>query len=198
MINYLEILNQGIGEKSVLGKKKPNAESIHQALIEAEKQAHQNKLKYDFQQLISNWRLVFITGTKESQKKWGNIIGQGFYLPKFINVSINYSADDQELNQGKVVNQVNVGLVKFTVEGPIKYLEKKNILAFDFNYLKMYILGVQTFQTNIRGGENSTASFYEAKINQLAFFSYFLVTENLICARGRGGGLALWKKDNLK
>ncbi|MBF2056957.1 MAG: hypothetical protein IGQ45_06990 [Cyanobacterium sp. T60_A2020_053] len=192
------MLNQGIGEKPVSVQKKPKAESIHQALLEAEKQAHQNKLKYDFQQLMGNWHLVFITGTKESKKKWSNVIGKGFYLPQFINVSINYYSDEKEVNQGKVVNQVNVGLVKFSVEGPIKYLEKKNILAFDFNYLKMYILGVQTYQTNIRGGENSTESFYRAKINQLAFFSYFLVTENLICARGRGGGLALWKKDNME
>ena len=33
-------------------------------------------------------------------------------------------------------------------------------------------------------------------IAKLPFFAFFLITENLIAARGRGGGLALWIKDN--
>ena len=49
---------------------------------------------------------------------------------------------------------------------------------------------------NIRGGKDSDESFFSQNLNQQAFFSYFLVTDKFIAARGRGGGLALWQKIN--
>ncbi|MBE9256152.1 hypothetical protein IQ228_01760, partial [Dolichospermum sp. LEGE 00246] len=38
--------------------------------------------------------------------------------------------------------------------------------------------------------------FNEQPIAKLAFFAFFLVTEDMIAARGRGGGLALWIREN--
>ncbi len=189
MTDFLQILNDAINNKT----SKPASNEIVSALLSAEKYSHQHKPKYNVEQLIGNWQLYFITGTKNSQKKLGNILGSGFYLPFLTQVIISYSFA-QNSNQGRVENTVKFGLVKFSIDGPCKFIDKKNIVAFDFTYLIMEILGKKVYQTNIRNGRKGEDKFYETKINKQAFFSYFLVTEKLIAARGRGGGLALWKK----
>ncbi|MBE9221744.1 hypothetical protein IQ215_03450 [Cyanobacterium stanieri LEGE 03274] len=191
-MDYLQTLHSAIEEKS----KKPNSETIYSALLNAEKENRKHNIKYDFHQLLGNWRLIFITGTKSSQQKMGGLLGKGFYIPPFAKITISYTKDvnSSTILQGKVNNKVNVGLVNFLVSGPIKYIEKRNILAFDFNHLSMSLLGNQLYEQDIRSGVKSEEEFYQNNINKQAFFSYFLVTEKFIAARGRGGGLALWKK----
>lgn len=194
MTDFILTLNKAIAKSN-----KPTSQEVVNALIEAEKNAHKTKLKHDFEQLMGNWNLCFITGTKKSRQKFANFMGEGFYLPSFIKIMINYSIDSDfnssELREkiGKVENTVNVGLVKFSVTGPIKFISNKNILAFDFNHLTLSILGKKIYSTNIRGGKTSEQSFYQDSVKNQAFFSYFLITENFIAARGRGGGLALWR-----
>lgn len=196
MIDFSLILNKAIAKNS----DKPSSKEVVNALLEAEKNAHKTKHKYDFEQLIGSWNLCFITGTKKSRQKFANFMGEGFYLPLFINIKINYSINNNsnlsELSEkiGNVENTVNVGLVTFSLTGPIKFISKKNILAFDFNYLTLSILGKKIYSTDIRGGKSSEQNFYQENVKTQAFFSYFLITENFIAARGKGGGLALWRK----
>ncbi len=194
MINYQEILNKAISEKG----NKPKSDLLVDALLSAEKASHQHKTKYQFDQLMGSWQLYFITGTKNSRKKFGNLIGAGFYVPQLIKITINYRKNKNYTaneEQGEVENKVQVGLVKFALTGPLKYIAKKNILGFDFTHLAISILGAKVYQTDIRGGVKSHEYFYQSSIKTQAFFSYFLVTDKFIAARGRGGGLALWKRD---
>ena len=53
----------------------------------------------------------------------------------------------------------------------------------------------------VYGGGNTSSKgeikdFDGQAIAKLAFFAFFLVTEDMIAARGRGGGLALWIREN--
>lgn len=194
MINYQETFKNCIENKN-----KPSSNSLVEALILAEKNNHKNKIKYEFKQLIGTWRLYFITGIKSSRQKFPNLIGSGFYLPSFIKITITYKQNhgtSDNNNQGTIENKVQVGLVNLSVTGPTKYIEKKNILAFDFTHLTMSILGVKIYATDIRGGQKSHDQFYQDSVKKQAFFSYFYVDNNLIIARGREGGLALWKKES--
>lgn len=190
MTDYIEILNNAVSSKN----SSPKSQILFEALLEAEKHSHKQKLQNEFEQLLGHWQLHFITGTKNSQKKLGNFLGSGFYLPSIFQVIISYSATENVTNKGRIENIVKFGLVKFIIDGPCKFIEKKNIMAFDFTYIKMFILGTKTYGKNIRNGKDSEAKFYETNVSQQAFFSYFYVSENTIAARGRGGGLALWKK----
>lgn len=194
MKDFIEILNNAINRKNSL----PKSQILVEALLAAEKDSHKHKTQYKFEQLKGDWQLHFITGTKNSQKKLGNFLGSGFYLPSIFQVIISYSPSQnlEQNNQGRIANIVKFGLVKFIIDGPCKFISKKNIMAFDFTYLTMFILGTKTYEMNIRNGKDSEAKFYETNINHQAFFSYFYVAENAIAARGRGGGLALWKKVN--
>ena len=76
----------------------------------------------------------------------------------------------------------------------VKFLAKKNILAFDFTKATVQILGKTIYNNYIRGGKKSEETFYQKKVKNQAFFGYFFITEKAIAARGRGGGLAIWGK----
>jgi hypothetical protein len=72
-------------------------------------------------------------------------------------------------------------------------------LAFDFLQMQLSFLNKIIFTKPISSGknsENSSEIFYEKPIAKLPFFVFFLITENMIAARGKGGGLALWFKEN--
>ena len=192
MPDFLDILIQAVDSK----QKSPSAQETFSALLTAEKNSHRQQQQYEFAQLLGKWQLCYITGTKNSRSQFSNLLKDGLYLPTFTPINITYSLPPHtqvNTNQGRVINTVNVGLVKFTIEGPCKFMPKKNILAFDFTYLTMFILGAKIYAQNIRGGKNSEEKFFSSNINRQAFFSYFLVNEQLIAARGRGGGLALWR-----
>jgi hypothetical protein len=51
------------------------------------------------------------------------------------------------------------------------------------------------FKKAFWSGQAKIEAFEDLSTAQLPFFAFFLVTDDLIAARGRGGGLALWFRD---
>lgn len=175
----------------------PSASEVVTALLEAEKIAKKEKITYSWSNLIGSWRLCFVTGTKKTRKKAGVVLGAGRYLPRLVKISLNYSSPEESLeNQGKVENCVEIGSLKLSLTGPVKFMAPKNILAFDFTRIKVKLLGLTLYEGYIRDGEAKEASFYSDRISKQAFFVYFYITDSAIAARGRGGGLALWSRIN--
>ena len=116
-----------------------------------------------------------------------------------IKVTLNYSLNENqesnnEFTAGIMNNSVQVGLMSLSLSGCAKFLVKRNILVFDFTRLNFSFLGKTIYEGEIRGGKKQEAKFYKKKISQQVFFNYFYIGENIIAARGKGGGLALWKK----
>jgi len=97
----------------------------------------------------------------------------------------------------KIANQIQILGVTLKFIGPARYLHKKNLLAFDFVQMQVKF-GLFTLYEGNMPGRNATSeleAFAEIPIAKLPFFAFFEVTENFIAARGRGGGLALWVKE---
>ncbi len=174
-------------------KKPPESETVVKALIAAEKTAKQTKVNYSYSQLIGNWRLGFITGTKKTRKRAGVVLGAGRFLSKLVKIQLSYSQSESP-DEGKVENSVQFGLLKIVLTGPVKFWNNKNILAFDFTKMRLSLSGLKLYQGYIRGGKDREESFYQQTLKQQAFFTYFLIEDNYIAARGKGGGLALWTK----
>ncbi len=192
--------NISILEQAAKSNTKPSPAAVVSALLEAEKSAKQNKIRYGFEQLIGNWRLCFITGTKKTRQKAGIVLGAGRYIPEWVaKIQIAYSAEpvaggEADRERGRVENSVQVGAIVLTLSGPTKFLVNKNILAFDFTRITVKLLGKTVYQGFIRGGEAREAEFFSLSVGKQAFFAYFLIEDGIIAARGRGGGLALWGK----
>jgi hypothetical protein len=168
------------------GSKPPSADVVVNALLQAEKFGKQQRLNYPFDSVMGKWRLCFATGTKKVRKRGGIILGQGFYVPKLVKINISFSANtEQALDKGEIGNQVQLGSILLKLTGPAKYLGKKNLLAFDFNQMQISLFTRVVYNRPIRSGKTQTIDF-----------DNFLVTEDFIAARGRGGGLAIWIKEN--
>ena len=197
----IEILEQA-AQPSLSSADRPSAAAVRTACLEAEKDGRRSKGKYSFDQLVGNWRLCFITGTKKTQKKAGPVMGAGRYLPKLANISLSYTPREQPeetsgetFTAGTIANDIKLLGLHLSVSGPAKFLTPQNILAFDFTRMAVRVYGLQLFNGFIRNGEASEARFYQRKVSQQAFFAYFLIRETVIAARGRGGGLAMWARE---
>ena len=193
MQNSIEQAAEYLQNKAI---KAPESEAVVKALIEAEKAAKQNKLNlnYSYSQLIGDWRLGFITGTKKTRKRAGVVLGAGKFLPKLVKIQLSYSQSEGSLEKGNVENSVQFGLLKIVLTGPVKFWSNKNILAFDFTKMELFLSSLNLYQGYIRNGEAREKDFYQQTLNQQAFFTYFLIKNNYIAARGKGGGLALWTR----
>jgi hypothetical protein len=176
---------------------RPSAEIVVNALLQAEKAAKQQKIVYPFSSILGKWRLCFATGTKKAQKRGGIILGKGFYVPGFATAKISFSANtDENLNRGEIINSAELGFIKLQFSGLTKYWGKKNLVAFDFQQVELSLFNRSLYRGNVKTRTTSNQDFYsQATIDKLPFFAFFLVTDNFIAARGRGGGLALWVRE---
>jgi hypothetical protein len=179
------------------GSKPPKADVVVNALLQAEKYAKQQRLNYPFDSLMGKWRLCFVTGTKKIRKRGGIVLGNGFYVPRFASAHISFSiTTEQVLDRGEIGNQVQLGSILLNLTGPAKYLGNKNLLAFDFTQMQISFSDRVVYNRQIRSGKTQTLDFDNQPIAKLPFFAFFLLTEDFIAARGRGGGLAIWIKAN--
>ncbi|NEQ49842.1 MAG: hypothetical protein F6K11_06865 [Leptolyngbya sp. SIO3F4] len=168
----------------------PIAKDLVTALLATEKSA---RTGHPFAAMAGTWRLCFITGTKKTRQKAGVALGAGRYLPKLIKIQLAYQVVED--NHGLVQNSVGLGQLKLQLTGPIRFWPKARCLAFDFTQIQIALGGLTLYQGRIKP-ETADQEFYQQPLKEQAFFKYFWVTETGIAARGRGGGLALWYREN--
>ncbi|BAZ03977.1 hypothetical protein [Calothrix sp. NIES-3974] len=191
--DYLDIIQQAVAARNPKVLVRPSASNVVSALLNAEIAAKKQRLNYKFGNLSGQWRLYFATGTKKAQQRAGIVLGKGFYLPKFVFADINFEPNHQTENIGVITNQIEIAGFRLKLTGLCKYLEKKNLLAFDFEQVEISCLNRIIYKGKIRKKGNSP-NFAQQPIAKLPFFAFFLVAEDFIAARGRGGGLAIWVK----
>jgi hypothetical protein len=169
-------------------------DTVVEALLQAEKTAKQTKVRHSYSQLLGTWRLGFVTGTKKSRQRAGIILGAGRFLPKWVKIHLSYSQSVPDQERGTVQNSVELGLLQLVLTGPTQFWQKTNMLAFDFTRIRVSLFGLKLYEGYIRRGQTREAGFYEQSVKDQAFFTYFLVENHCLAARGRGGGLALWTR----
>lgn len=178
----------------------PDGGEVVEELLAWEKRAKREKVSYRFKQLEGAWRLCWITGEKQrgrslnlTQMKLAQTLLRAVPIQLVYRPLPDFEGLEREkFEAGEVENRIQIGLFTLVVFGPAKHLKSNSIIAFDFTTMQVKFFNKVLFSTLIRNGENRNARFYDAPIRELAFFNYFLVKDNLIAARGRGGGLALW------
>ncbi|MEH2271686.1 MAG: hypothetical protein V7K68_25225 [Nostoc sp.] len=194
--DFVAVLSQAAAAYRGQRNTRPSAEILVTALLQAEKAAKQQRLTYPFESLLGKWQLCFVTGTKKVREGGGIVLGKGLYVPKFIAIHVSFNAtSEKDSGKGEIGNQVKFSPVLLKLTGPVQYLGKKNLLAFDFNYMVISLFGRAVYNRAIRSGKLQTEDFYNQPIAKLPFFAFFLVTEDFIAARGRGGGLAFWIRE---
>jgi hypothetical protein len=204
--DFVKILTNAVTAYRTKNSHRPSAADVVEALLQAEKAAKQQKLTYPLTPLLGKWRLCFATGTRKVRQRGGIILGKGLYLPQFFAAHISFNTVSSQLEQTEqaeqtenrieIGNQVQFGVTSFKLTGPAQYLGKKNLLAFDFDKMQFSLLERTLYKGKLPGSKAETEDFYNKPIAKLPFFAFFLITEDFIAARGRGGGLALWIKED--
>lgn len=174
---------------------RPEAKEVVKALLQAEKAAKQQKLVYPLESLFGQWRLCF-TAPKNAHFKSGVALGKGFYVPQIAPAQISFFPS-QNLGEARITNSVQFGSLQLKLTGPARYLDKKNLLMFDFTQVEILLFNRAIYSGGFRGGKLKDADFYKRSVAKAPFFAFFRITEDLIAARGRGGGLALWVKESI-
>lgn len=141
--------------------------------------------------LSGAWRLVFTTGTVDTQKKIGKIN----YFP--IKAVQSFDSENMLINNGIYLG--DFAIIKFF--GEFEWKEKARKVEFDFDKIKVF-----GFEFNLKRGEAASLGAKSGlgsegnvenakKKDKSAFFNWIFSDEDIACARGGGGGLALWRRD---
>lgn len=179
---------------------RPPAPSVVQALVQLEKVAKKQPTTYESAEILGQWRLRFVANQK-AREQAGRVSGRGFYVPQFVQAQIQFQPSETQNSTGSdtvrsaiaIGNQLRLGPIAFTVNGPARR-ERKHLLAFDFTQMQLQLFGQSLYQSNMQNKSRSDQPFAQQPLSKLPFFNFFYVSENLIAARGRGGGLAIWSR----
>ena len=136
------------------------------------------------------WRLVFTTGTLDTQKKIGKIN----YFP--LRATQTFDTSTMRITNGIFAG--DFALLKFF--GSFDWLEKQRRLEFDFDRIAVLGLGFDlpkggAEELGAATGLGSKNNVELAKKGKKAFFQWISADEEIALARGGGGGLALWRRD---
>jgi hypothetical protein len=192
--NNLEILKRAASDKT------EDPDSVYTALVDLEKQMRalakddpsvaEDMLKA----LNADWRLVFTTGTANTQKKLGARIN---YFPLKAVQSFRTQESSMTIENG-IYGPWDIPVIKFS--GFMDFDLKKRKLEFDFN--KVLLFGV--FDITLKQGEaakigsstglGSESNVENANRGKRPFFNWISADDWIATARGGGGGLALWKR----
>ena len=138
------------------------------------------------------WRLVFTTGTKDVQAALKGLAGSdlpgkgGNYFP--IPAAQRFDAEAGEIENGVFLG----AFAALTFRGPFRWRGKR---ALDFDF---YSLGLRVgpFSTELDISKGKAGKGYEAfePAKGGPSFSWAYVDDDIAVARGRGGGLAIWRR----
>lgn len=134
------------------------------------------------------WRLVFSTGTINTQKRTGRIT----YIP--VKAVQSFDTESKRISNGIFVG--DTALIRFCGDFNFDVAYKK--LTFDFD--AVYVLGLRfalnggTSRLGVATSDKSMGNETLVKQGKLPFFVWIDADDSIAVARGRGGGLALWKR----
>ncbi len=147
-----------------------------------------------------NWRLIFTTGTVETQRKLGDT--KINYFPLKATQSFDSSnPDDWIIQNGIAVGDFD--LIKFQGDFDWTLSEKSGLtkVTFDFNRIMLLngLLDIPLKQgeaanLGAKSGLGSENNVDLQKKGKRPFFNWISADDQIATARGGGGGLALWKR----
>ena len=183
--------------KNAAETKNENSDEVVNALLSLEKMMRErNKLDNGktadetIEYLNGSWRLVFTTGTVDTQKKLGGRIN---YFP--LKAVQSFDTDTYMISNGIYVGDFT--LIKFF--GAFSWNSKSRKLEFDFDQVSVFGFkfnlpsggAAKIGQSTGLGSENNEQLIATGK---RPFFNWISADSSIATARGGGGGLALWQR----
>ena len=151
-------------------------------LKQLEKNSQKNGSGIVYEELLGIWKFQYVWGKKSDQIK---NIASSILQVLSAKLELTKKNKEDQLNF-EIKNSIDFGLLKITFKGSAELKGIRPLLSFYFEELKISISNFAIFKKELRKPEDK----------KMPFFSLIVVNtkDGWMCARGRGGGLAVWVK----
>ena len=147
-----------------------------------EKNSQKNGSGIVYEELLGIWKFKYV---------WGKELDEIKNVPSSIlqvlsaKLELKRKNREDQINY-EIKNSINFGLLNITFLGSAKLKGLRPLLAFYFKELKISIISFPVFNKVLKKPQDK----------KMPFFSLVGISnkDNWLCARGRGGGLAIWVK----
>lgn len=174
-------------------KTRPSASTAGGALLALEKEQKKNRAQTKLEDLVGQWELTLTASGKPNKK---GLFDRPVYFP--ITTRQTFIPDSgagdgaAPTTTGIFDNCIYFAGCELRFFGPYRWERKRNLLLFTAAtcVVKVGPLGSWTFDDIDKGG--SEIATRTAKT--LPFFTFFYAKNGIAAARGRGGGVALYRR----
>ena len=147
-----------------------------------EKNSQKNGSGIVYEELLGIWKFQYVWGKESDQIK---NIASSILQVLSAKLELTKKNKEDQLNF-EIKNSIDFGLLKIIFKGSAELKGIRPLLSFYFEELKISISNFAIFKKELRKPEDK----------KMPFFSLIGVNtkDGWMCARGRGGGLAIWVK----
>ena len=148
-----------------------------------EKNSQKNGSGIVYEELLGIWKLKYVWGKKSDEIK--NIPSS---ILQVFSARLELQRKNKECQLNfEIKNSINLGLFNIVFIGSAELKGPRPLLVFYFDELKISISNFPIFSKVLKKPEDK----------KMPFFSLVGIStkDNWLCARGRGGGLAIWVKN---
>ena len=156
----------------------PNFDEI----IKMENIAKENGSGISYQELIGTWRFQYVW-----KKGSSNIDNFSSSILQVLSASLELSKIDNENKKlfYEIKNSVRFGLISIVFKGKAFLKGERPLLPFDFDCFNINLGNINLYKQSLGKTESNRPFFSLISIDN---------NEKWLCARGKGGGLAIWIK----
>jgi hypothetical protein len=151
-----------------------------------------------------SWRLIYTIGKPaqkallERMQKGSQESGfrAGMYFP--LEARIQFSSESKSPGQLRMItNEAYVLFHSLGIQfaGPCAFQKQQSRLLFDFCEWRLQMLGLWSPSIQYKKWEPRLEELNLHQRRRLPFFTFFYTDAFILAGRGRGGGLALWAKE---
>ena len=147
-----------------------------------EKNSQKNGSGIVFEELLGIWKFQYVWGKESDEIK---NIPSSILQVLSAKLELKKKNKEDKLNF-EIKNSINFGLLNIIFRGSAELKGLRPLLTFYFEELKISISNFAIFNKELKKPEDK----------KMPFFSLIAIStkEKWMCARGRGGGLAIWVK----
>ena len=147
-----------------------------------EKNSQKNGSGIVYEELLGKWKFKYLWGKESDEIK---NISSSILQVLSASLELTTKNEDDQINY-EIKNSINLGLLNITFLGSAELKGLRPLLAFYFEELKISISSFQIFKKELKKPEDK----------KMPFFSLIGINtqDKWLCARGRGGGIAIWVK----
>ena len=147
-----------------------------------EKNSHKNGSRIVYEELLGIWKFQYVWGKESDEIKK---ISSSILQVLSAKLELKKKNKDDQLNF-EIKNSINFGLLNIIFLGSAELKGLRPLLTFYFEELKISFSNFQIFSKELKKPEDK----------KMPFFSLVGIStkDKWMCARGRGGGLAIWVK----